>query len=211
MCSDVAFVIVILRFLKNNLYLKLNSSCKGVCVCLGLALIYAFYCGVLFWQNKFYEEHKYIASKKEAAPDEIVFYDAIRDVPWWTLQHPMYGIWYSEMHTIHFNVWNNRKEIVACVLPTVFKDMDFSDLKPIGTSEKYYQVGDYLLFRFYGKFDDCIRIPHNYIFTLENGSEIGTYVSHLPMKYEDGYVWMVGIPSKTKVKGPFMHIEDGCH
>lgn len=168
-----------------------------------------FFYGVNYWQKKLNDEYNEIMFfLATAGPKAVLYKDTIRSTPWWTHKHPIVGLWYTNVQAYCVNAFMGRDKNTAPVLPTVLRDYDFSNPTPIGDSDRYFQAGDFILFKSDGTPYD--KVACNLRFILNDGREIGSYVEVIPFVVEQE-LWLMGTPVRTQVQGPYRKVSDAAH
>lgn len=205
--SILLLTVLWLRVARSMVAWRPKPLAANVAAAAALLLAATFYAAMLPWQKKIYDEHAEImAALRAAGPDSTLFRDTIRQTPWWTLGQPIDGVWLHISQVVNVNLLLGRSaEGVAPVLPTLLRDYDYANPVGVGVGDTpCYQAGDMILFR-KSELPDSAGVANGYRFTLADGSVVGSYVTLLPHRV-GGEAWLVGIPAKSSVKGPFREV-----
>lgn len=203
---NLLLIIFLLRSIKS-LDIHISPKLSSITAIASLIAVCLFYTGVLRWQFKIYDENRdiyYMLMEEEEYKYSTIYMDTIRHAPWWTLNHPVVGIWYTNIQIKFVNKIYGRPEDIPPVLPCILEKHDFSNQVPVPGNPDFLQVGDIILMK-----DDNVdvdNLTYNWRFTLKNGTEVGSYVMFVPFLSNNGERWIAGFPTRTQVKGPFLNI-----
>lgn len=207
--ANVLLVILLLRMGYRHIHSRPKPGTALAAATALLLLICVFFVGVLYWQKRIFDEYNDIISTlRVSEKDYVIYKDTIKHTPWWTLNYPIAGIWNHTPQVVHINSYFNRPANSSPVLPTVLRDYDFSHPTPVNSNRPCYQAGNLLLLKKEDTPDE--RSVHNWRFTLSDGSEVGSFVDLIPHKV-GSEEWLVGIPVRSRVTGPFLYATDGAY
>lgn len=173
-----------------------------------LALILTFYGGLIYWEHKIKLQNNVIVELMKNAKGRPVYFDTVRDTPWYTFDYPVNGLWhYYNAHQGYIAEYLGMDGSKLYVLPKVLENVDLKKCDKVifENNEGFFQIGDYLLS---DSRNDRYSLPDRFRFISEDGSFIDSGVNWKPFAACDSSVWCLGIPVKKEVKGPFLKIEN---
>lgn len=203
---NLLLIIFLLRGIKS-LDIHISPKSSSMAAIASLIAVCLFYTGVLRWQFKIYDENRQITMLlKDGDSDKTIYMDTIRHAPWWTLNHPVAGLWYTNIQIKFVNKIYGRPEDIPPVLPKILEGYDFSNQVTVPENPDFFQTGDIILMR--GDNIDTDSLTYNWRFTLAGGEEVGSYVMFVPFIANNGERWIAGFPTRIQVKGPFLNITE---
>lgn len=208
-CTTLPLIILLINIIRPYLY-KIPIKISYMLIASCMLIVWAFYINVLHWQYRIYQESNEIQDRLCISNNRTIYYDIIRSTPWWTLRHPISDLWYSSACFTAYNIYYERTDTTALVIPEIIKNYDFKMPVPIPESKGFFQAGNYVLIKdlslICDDYNPATGVTGNWKFTLSSGKIIGSYVTFLPFFNSEGDTWFIGIPGRDSIEGPFLNI-----
>lgn len=194
-------------------YLRMREDIADALIWIWFSLIVAFYCGVIYWQNKVREDDAKAWTSINNSTNGQGLYDPILSTPWYTLQHVVAGYWHGRIQTLGINYESGENFIH--IVPSVFRNMEFDKLCVIPNMPFMRQYGPYLVtddFDSLGSQDSNLNreLGMGYInlrYVLSDGTIVGSPGNIITYIDNSGRTFYVVIPLYTdKVKGPYRDV-----
>lgn len=199
--SSLLLIVLLFRIGVPWLAPRLRPRAVAAAAATMLAAACLFYAGVLHWQKRICDEYTAIMAELMAVGTEgFIYKDTIRFTPWWTLGHPTAGVWCRYAQAVHVNRLLGRANDASLVVPAALRDYDFAHPTPVASNRDCYQAGDMLLLK-ESDLEWGLTL-HNWRITLADGTVAGVYLNMIPHTV-DGHAWIVGIPTRSHVRGPY--------
>ena len=175
--------------------------------CAFLAGILLFYGIIIYWQKKIYEENEIIIEAVEAANNKPVYYDIIRNAPWYTFSYAVDGLWYLGAQQYWVAQYYKRLPDIAIVLPKAVEHFDISRAAPLTypNHSGYFQNDDYLIAE--GKLD-INTLPSQLRYKMNGGKERGSATTWRIFFDDLGNKWYIGVPLRGRIHGPYDSVYD---
>lgn len=169
--------------------------------------ILLFYSVVIHWQRKICNEEEIVIETIVRANGKPVYFDTIRNAPWYTFSYPIDGLWYVGAHQDCVAKYVKALPDVALVLPKAVEHFEIAKCMPLDypSHSGYYQIDDYLIAD--GKLD-INSLPSQLRYKMNDGRERGSATSWRIFFDDLGKKWYIGVPLRGGIYGPYVRVVD---